>query len=362
MAAAENSTRAIRVTALTSGRWQAVARFRVRQHIEPLQGLGVSVRECIPAIDKYAQPPGRRWTGRHTFGSPYYVLWQGLKLATRLPGVVCSWRGQVTWLERNLMDGAPTLEPLLKKPLVLDVDDAIWLMPPWGQAAAAMAARRAAVVLAGNEYLADWFSQYASEVRVVPTAVDTERFRPLKPGEVAEDRPFVVGWTGSASNLVYLERLENALRIFMERYADVQLLVVSDLAPRLPGLPSDRVRHIAWSPATENMMVRMMHVGLMPLEDNDWTRGKCAFKMLQYMASGIPAVVSPVGVNSRILAMDRVGLGAEDDSSWVEALTYYYQNRSEAAACGARGRALVVKHFSRDVVSGQLAAAFRDVV
>jgi glycosyltransferase involved in cell wall biosynthesis len=347
---------------LTSGKWQAVARFRVRQHIEPLQRLGVSVREYIPAIDKYAQPPGRTWRGRHEYGNPYYVLWQGLKLATRLPGLAGSWKGQITWLERNLMDGAPTLEPLLKGPLVLDVDDAIWLMLPWGQAAAARVARRSAVVLAGNQYLADWFSQYARDIQVVPTAVDTERFHPLDPGQAERDRPFIVGWTGSASNLVYLEQLEKALRIFMDRFSDVQLVVVSDVAPRLPNLAPGRVRHVAWSPATETEAVRRMHVGLMPLPDNAWTRGKCAFKMLQYMASGIPSVVSPVGMNSRILAMDRVGLGAVGVGEWVDALVHFYRNRSEAVACGARGRTLAVKYFSRPVVSEQLAAIFRELV
>ena len=355
-------TDVISVAALTSGKWQAVARFRIRQHIEPLRQMGVFVRDYIPAIDKYAQPPGRTWKGRHEYGNPYYVLWQGLKAATRLRGVVGSWRHQVTWLERNLMDGAPTLERLLKGPLAFDVDDAIWLMPPWGKSAAGGVARRSAVVLAGNQYLADWFSQYARDVRVVPTAVDTERFKPLSPEETERDRPFVVGWTGSASNIMYLERLEKAIRIFMDRFADVQLVIVSDKAPCFSRLSPDRVRHIPWSPATENEAVRRMHVGIMPLPDNDWTRGKCSFKMLQYMASGVPCVVSPVGMNTTILAMDRVGLGGTDDGEWVEALTYFYKNRSEADDYGRRGRALVQKHFSLEVVSRQLAAIFRELV
>src|SRR5882724_8166052 len=168
----------IRVATLTSGRRQPSTRFRVRQHVDALRTYGIEIREYVPAIDKYAFLPG--WP-RHIsikYALPYYLLWQSTKLATRIPGVVESWRAQITWLERQLLPGYLTLERQLRRPIVFDVDDAIWLARPFGSVSVGATARRAAVVLAGNTYLADWFSQYATDVRIVPTAVDTDRYQP----------------------------------------------------------------------------------------------------------------------------------------------------------------------------------------
>ena len=168
----------IRVAALTSGKVVPSSRFRVRQHVEPLRALGFAVREYTPVIDKYAPLPA--WpTGLSPRFAPQLYPWQASKLIARLPGLVGSWRSDVTWLERELLPGRLTLEPLLRTPVVFDVDDAIWLSSPVAPAVARAVAERSAMVVAGNDYLADWFSNFTSKVRVVPTAVDTDRFFPL---------------------------------------------------------------------------------------------------------------------------------------------------------------------------------------
>jgi glycosyltransferase involved in cell wall biosynthesis len=120
-----------------------------------------------------------------------------------------------------------------------------------------------------------------------------------------------------------------------------------------------RIHYLPWSPEIEAQALHAMHVGLMPLPDDDWTRGKCSFKMLQYMSCGKPVVVSPVGMNAEILALGRVGLAAEKETDWYEALEYLYTHRADAQDCGKSGRSVVEAFFSRQVVSEKLSQVFQ---
>jgi glycosyltransferase involved in cell wall biosynthesis len=351
----------ITVAALTSGKFEPSSRFRIRQHIASLRTFGVLVREYLPALGKYALIPGRPMRDRPQYLNPFGYLWEGLKLAARLPGIVGSHRCQITWLERGIMDWGPTLEPLLKPPIVVDVDDAVFLLPPLGKYGAIIAAKLATLVIAGNQYLANWYSRYARDIRIIPTAVDTHRFRPRTKNELKEPGNFIIGWTGSASNLVYLHAIESPLRHFLENYEDTEICVVANKPPSFKTIPGHRVRFIAWSPEIESEAVRGMDVGLMPLPDNPWTRGKCSFKMLQYMATGIPAIASPVGMNADILAMDSLGLPASTDDDWYEALTYFYVNRDKCIEYGLKGREVAERNYSQKIISSRLASIFREL-
>ncbi len=353
----------IDVAALTSGRAVPSSRFRVRQHIGPLLEHGIAVREFVPAVDKYAPLPG--WLAGLS-NRPYIPsflverTWRGAKKAARVPGIAGSWRSRITWLERCLMPGYLTAEPLLGRPLVFDVDDAVWLFPPRGEKAAAAIAARADVVVAGNRYLADWFSPRARRVCVVPTAVDTERYAPR-----AEPPPreggFVIGWTGTSSNLPYLEAIGRPLGRFLSDRPEASLLVLCDRPPSFEGVPSGRVRYLPWSEENEAEALRGIDVGLMPIPDNEWTRGKCGFKMLQYLACSVPAVVSPVGMNAEILGMGKVGLAAAAEDDWYEALSFFRSDAVRAGEYGRAGRKVVESRFSRKVVSGILADIFRSL-
>jgi glycosyltransferase involved in cell wall biosynthesis len=348
----------IRVAALTSGRTVPSSRFRVRQHVEPLRDHGVEVEEFVPRIEKYAPVPGRQRLPLRL--SPSFYGWQGLKMGTRVPGLLASWRSQVTWLERELLPGRRTLEPWLGEPLVFDVDDAIWLASPRAADATARIAREAAMVVAGNRYLADWLSRWSPSVTVIPTAIDIERFHPRD--SPRDPRDLVIGWTGSAATLPYLEALEDPLRRLMRDSPAARLVVVADRPPALRTLPAERVRFIPWSPAVEASAVRQFDVGIMPLPDSEWSRGKCSFKMLQYMACGIPVVVSPVGMNAEVLRLGEVGVGVEDGASWDGALAALAADPVAARRMGEGGRRVVEQHFSRAVVAQRLAGVFSTVV
>jgi glycosyltransferase involved in cell wall biosynthesis len=344
----------LQVEALVSGRLAASSRFRVLQQVEPLAALGIEVSARPPRISKYASVPSSL-RGHRSLARAARLALQGAKLATRLPAAARSWRADVTWLERELLPGHETLEPLLHRPLLFDVDDAIWLLSPGHERATRALARRAACVIAGNDFLADWFSSVSPAVQRVWTAVDTERFLPGP----AHDGPFVLGWTGSGSSLRYLKAIAPALHRFLAEVPDARLMVMADTFIELPGIPVDRIDLVPWSPDTEATVLSSIDVGLMPLTGGDWAKGKCAFKMLQYMACAVPAVVSPVGMNTEVLAMADVGLAASSEDAWVEALLTLHRDRDGARVLGRNGRDLAVRAFSVPVIAAQLAATMR---
>lgn len=347
----------IRVAALTSGRRIPSARFRVRQHISSLARRGIQVREHAPLISKFAVP--RPWpAGVSYMYAPHYYGLQALKLASRTPGLVGSWLADVTWLERQVLPGFLTLEPLLQRPIVFDVDDAIWLMRPWGESTVARTAAMASIVVVGNEFLRDWFAPHAADVRVVPTAIDTRRFHPRT--DEREDGRFTIAWTGSAVSLGWLQQIEADLAGFMRDRPESQLLVIADRPPEFSVLPAERVRFVPWSPKVEAEALRDADVGLMPLGDTAMTRGKCSFKMLQYMATGIPVIVSEVGMNREVLALGDVGYGVPAGASWRDALEASFTQRELGREQGVRGRQVVEQHFSKHIVAAQLAQVFRD--
>jgi glycosyltransferase involved in cell wall biosynthesis len=360
------TTPQVRVEAVVSGRRAASSRFRVLQHIAPLAALGVAVHARPPRISKYAAPPARV-SGRLLAEAAKHTV-DGAKIAARVPAVVRSWLSDITWLEREMLPGHTSLEGLLHRPVLFDVDDAIWLLSPGHERAARTIAGRAACVLAGNDFIAEWFARVAPAVERVWTAVDTDRFVPLPTdddprttpgGPASHDGSFVVGWTGSASSIRYLQGLSPAIGRFMKEAPDARLVVVADVTMTLPGVPSDRVEFVPWSPEIEAGTIARFDVGVMPLGSGQWAKGKCAFKMLQYMSCAVPCVVSPVGMNNQVLAMADVGIAASTEDEWVEALVTLHRDRALGDAYGLAGRSLAERAFSVRVIAPRLAAVMR---
>jgi hypothetical protein len=135
------------------------------------------------------------------------------------------------------------------------------------------------IVIAGNNYLAEWFSDYASDVRIIPTAVDTQRYQPII--ELNDkSKKFTIGWIGSDANIRYLYTIETPLKHFLSDFPDSELLVISDKNPCFPNLPNDQVNYIPWSPEVEVQAIQLMNVGIMPLPNNRYTIGKCSLKRM----------------------------------------------------------------------------------
>jgi glycosyltransferase involved in cell wall biosynthesis len=199
-------------------------------------------------------------------------------------------------------------------------------------------------VVAGNDTLANWAADRHRDVVVVPSCVDQDAYRAKSDHSIGA-RPRI-GWIGSWSTEQHLLAIAPALRTLGDRLG-ARLVVVGAPDGDL-GVLQDMVERIPWSPAAQHEALATFDVGVMPLPDTPYTRGKCGYKLLQYLAAGVPAVGSPVGVNSEILA--RAGAPAPGTTDeWAETLTALIEAPPEhRAALGARGRQVVVDEYSYD--------------
>ena len=261
--------------------------------------------------------------------------------------------GPSAWVERRVAR---------RLPIVYDFDDAIYL-----SATSAANARMsflkdpgkvatlcglAAHVTVGNDSLATFAKGHAKQVTVIPSTIDTGQYVPRpRPPTV---RP-VIGWTGSPTTLPYLLTLLPALRRLRTRM-DFELRVIGGL---LEDAALD-VRCVPWNPASEVEDLHAFDVGLMPLADDEWARGKCGMKALQYMALGIPPVVSPVGVNTAIVRDGVNGMHARTDDEWVAGLETLGRDPELRARLGREARRTVENGYSAAVHAPRMAQVLRD--
>ena len=280
-----------------------------------------------------------------------------IALALRIPSVIASRSADITWLRRELIPERATLERFTGGRRIFDVDDAIWLLSQSNFSERIVS--QCDAVIAGNEFIADHYRSIGKPVYVVPTSIDTDLWKPVA-AEPTDS--FNIGWMGSRSNLRFLESIEQPLKAFLADHKDALLTVVSDVRPDLSLIPDDRWRFVKWTAEHEIKETQRMDVGLMPLDDTDWSRGKCGFKMIQYMSVAKPVVISPYGVNRDILNMGEPGSGAITAGDWYEGLDQIYSDRELATRLGKEGRRIVEENFSVRLNAVRLATIFRDVL
>jgi len=332
----------IQIAALTGGQNTPSTRFRVRQHIGRLAEQGVEVTELIPRFGASCGLP-----------SPF-------KMGSRIPAIFQSRDADVVWLSRHMVQGYAFFERSLKRPRVLDVDDAVWLRRPMGPWAQPWIARGMDAVIAGNQYLADYYARYCKNVHIVPTAVDLDRYQ-MRELPVTEPVKFTIAWTGLARNYEHLDYVATELADFLSDHPRAELLLIANRLWLSNVIPPERIRFVPWSPDVEVSALQEASVGIMPLADDPWTRGKCSFKMLQYMAVGLPVVASPVGMNRDVLNHDNVGFGPESPEEWHYALKTLHDDWSLRQQMGHAGRKVVEETYNADRISEQLAGLFRQL-
>lgn len=327
----------LRVGAYTGGRDVPSARFRVRQYIPTLRESGVEMQEFPALLGSYA--PALR------VARP---LWAAGAVLERTAAALRSFQFDVTLLQREMISTLLSAEILTRAPRVLDVDDAIFLHRDGTFARALAGISRA--VICGNSYLAERFHDWNGNVHILPTAVDTDRYLPAAPAPGRRS----IGWAGTSSNFRYLEWLVPAFRRVLERHPDAVVRVMANRRPAL-DLPPHRLEFVQWSPENEVATLQQMTVGIMPLDDSEWARGKCSFKMLTYMACGIPVVASPVGMNADVLARGG-GIGPRTVEEWIEALDMVLTEEPLARCLGRKGREVVLQNYSLRSIAPRLAA------
>jgi hypothetical protein len=319
----------------------ASTRYRALAHLPRLAAAGFRPRVCTPLT------PGWRGLARRAW-----------RLADLLRDLSLARRFDLVWIQRKMYP--PVLARRLGRPgsrVVLDLDDAVDLPPPDRACGGRVRRRyrrnfeatagRADLVVCGNAELAARLPHARFEI--VPTPIDTLRFDPrrLRPADRA-----VLGWVGHSSNFPYLAALAGPLREVQRRHPRLVVRVVADREPRLSGLP---IEFRPWSLEREVECFEGLRVGLMPLPDTPWARAKCSFKAIQYMALGIPAVVSPVGMNLDLVRHGENGWLAATDAEWVEGLDRLLGDAALRARLAQAGRRTIVERFSLEVVGARLA-------
>ena len=241
------------------------------------------------------------------------------------------------WLERSLL-------PL---PYIYDFDDAFYLRYQSGRMASlkpmlggkfdsVMAG--AAAVTAGNSYLAEYAQKFNSNVAILPSVVDTMQYCPKKK---SANEVFTIGWIGSPSTAVYLSDLVAPLSQLGAQFP-LRFVVVGGKAPVIENVQVDE---LPWEEHTEIELINSFDVGVMPLPDDEWARGKCAFKLIQYMACGIPVVGSRVGTNIEVVTKE-CGFLVEGDIEWAEAINVLRSQAPLRDAMGIASRQRAEKHYS----------------
>ena len=248
--------------------------------------------------------------------------------------------------------GPAFFERMIKRkgvPIVFDFDDAIFVSyrsPSNGYlsylkfaAKTKTICRLASHVMVGNSYLAEYARQFNSNVTIVPTTIDTEKYsvRQKNPDEVP-----VVGWTGSFSTVQHLDTLRGALQK-LARQEKFRLRVIGTSEYQLEGVEVEALR---WHSQSELADLRPVDIGIMPLPNDAWSKGKCGLKALQFMALGIPTICSPVGVNTEIIQDGENGFIANTEQEWIEKLGRLLRLPTLRDQIGLAGRATVEQKYS----------------
>jgi glycosyltransferase involved in cell wall biosynthesis len=269
------------------------------------------------------------------------------------------------------MMGSTFFEKRLAKmhiPLIFDFDDSIWLNDTsagnqnlsWLKKPqkTAKICQWADHVLVGNEYLAEYARQFNENVHVFPTVIDTEYHKPSKPKMQASK--LCIGWTGTQPTLKHFETIIPVLKTLNARFPDkLCFRLIVNFPFHTKDIPLEIIQ---WDKETEIKSLQHFDIGIMPLPDNQWARGKCGFKGLQYMALEIPTIMSPVGVNSDIISDGNNGFLAKDDPEWIEKLSQLIKSESLRHEMGLAGRTTVIEKYSKQAWSDKYLAFFEEII
>jgi glycosyltransferase involved in cell wall biosynthesis len=343
----------------------ASTRLRVEQYLPYLKAHEI---ECIvrpfmgPTLFNMVYERGR--TARK-------VALVVLASLSRLADTITASRADVVFIHREAFPfGTTLIERVIRAlgvPIILDFDDAIYL--PTNSAPnsfmrylkrsekVADLIRMSRAVITGNSHLQRYAQRFNSQVAVIPTPVDTTQYHPREasphPGRLH------VGWIGSGTTSRYVDALREPLERLVLKHDNVFLAIIGGRAEHLEHLP--RFIEERWTMAEERQWLHSFDIGLMPYPDNEWARGKCAFKALLYMSVGIPAVCSAVGMAQEIIQSGQNGYLAQSNEEWFEILDEAVRRPDVRGRVGAAGRDLVAGEYSLEQHAPRLLEVIRAV-
>ena len=259
---------------------------------------------------------------------------------------------------------------LLKIPIVFDFDDSIWLNDTsqgnqnlkWMKRPFKTAdiCKLASVVIVGNRYLADYARQYNENIYIIPTTIDLHYHTN---DLIKTDKEYIViGWTGTRTTLRHFYMLKNVYSSLQKIYGKkIRYKVIADIPPSHDDGEFD-IEFVEWNKELEISQLLSIDIGIMPLPDDQWARGKCGFKGLQYMSLSIPAIMSPVGVNNEIIQHGRNGYLALTEEEWIQYLSALIENADLRQELGQAGKKTIEERFAVENYKNQYVEIFNSLI
>jgi len=310
----------------------------------------------------------------------FFIRWKDLRRAKGFDLVFIQREALLigsSWFEKQFYKG---------NKVIFDFDDSIWLLDtsPENKKFEFLKdpdktknnIRHAHAVIAGNAFLADYAKRFNTNVFIIPTTVDTAFHKPLRGFDSAQppifplaetsgvnesiDKKIVIGWSGSISTIKHFEMVIPVLKKIQAKFPGIiEIHVIGQGSYAHPEL---EIVSKNWSSATEVENIQAFDIGIMPLPNDEWVKGKCGLKGLSYMACGVATVMSPVGVNTAIIEHDKNGLLASTDEEWFDALSYLIENPAIRARLGDAGRQTVVEKYSVEANKHRYLAVLKSLI
>lgn len=351
------------ILALTKySRMGASSRLRALQYIPFLEQQGINITVQSLFDDQYLE---NLYSGKNNSKLSiinYYI--------NRLYTLLKVRNFDLIWIEYEILPYLPAFfEQLLNffgVKYIVDYDDAIFhnydlsknfIIRSFLSTKIDLVMKNASCITVGNSYLMQRAKQNNSSVQWVPTVIDIDRYAPRR--KEATDS-IIIGWIGSPSTQKYIVELKDAL-IAISKKHPISLLLVGANKNITNYFPGIQVEVVPWNESTEVMHIQKMDVGIMPLTDGPWEKGKCGYKLIQYMACSIPVIASPVGVNVDIVNNSNSGYLAGSTNEWIKSIDALASSSEQRYILGASGRRSVETTYSVQVQATKLSNLFKDI-
>ena len=276
----------------------------------------------------------------------------------------------LVWLQYELLPWMPAcLEKMLLRnstKLVIDYDDAVYHR--YDQHRSFVVRKLlgkkidqlmylADIVIAGNEYLSSHAKRAgAKQVEIIPSVVNTEQYQ-IRDEANSKEEEIYIGWIGSPTTVKYFSSIEKVIKAISNEQTKF-IIIGASLPIAFLGYS---IESWSWSLETEVKLIQKLDIGIMPLVDDPFERGKCGYKLIQYMACGLPVVASPVGINQKIIKHGENGFLASNEDEWIEAITMLQENPILRKEMGLKGREMVVQYYALQVTAPKITNIIKQI-
>jgi glycosyltransferase involved in cell wall biosynthesis len=339
-------------------------RFRFEQYIDQLKENELDI-EFHPFLDH------KTWSLLYSEGNVFSKAWGMIRSFGRRKLLMLKLlKADYIFVHREMAHlGPPIFEwfvaKVLRKKYIYDFDDAIWL-PNYSETNSSFHRLKAYwkvkycikwawKVTAGNDYLAEYAKRYNNNVQVIPTTIDEKGHHNLSCDHTV--KPLTIGWTGTHTTMRYLDPILPVIRS-LEKDHTFKFIIISNEAPEFE---MDSLEYIKWNKTSEIEDLARIQIGIMPLVEDIWSEGKCGFKGLQYMSMGMAAILSPVGVNIKIIQNNKNGFLAENPDEWDSCLRELLENDQKRIDIGENARKTVHEVYSVTANEQKYINLFKDI-